>query len=232
LKKLLVIFILLAFMGSSAQKATSLNMPKYDTKTLHFGFTISLNTMDFTIHNSGSFFGLDSVFSVENIPHVGFNLGIVSDLRLNKHFNMRFLPGLDFGQRDLVYIVKDTDSTLMRHTMKIESIFLDFPLTFKYRAKRINNYRPYLLAGFDYKYDLAAQKKIDPKERPKVRLARNDAYYHVGFGVDYYLPYFKFSTEIKFEVGQFNVLRPDDSQFTEAIERMNSKMIVLSFHFE
>ena len=59
-----------------------------------------------------------------------------------------------------------------------------------------------------------------------------DFYYEIGIGVDFYLPYFKFSTEIKYEVGTMNVLKPDKSQFTSAIERMNSKMIVLSFHFE
>lgn len=198
---------------------------------LHFGFTLGLNTMDFTIHNSPTFFSLDSIYAIENTPMMGFNLGIVSDLRINQNFTLRFLPGLNFGQRDLEYLVYK-DSSFYKKIMKIESTFLDFPLVIKYRAQRINNYRPYLLGGLSYKFDLAAQKEIKEEEKPKIRLKRSDVYYEIGFGIDYYLPYFKFSTELKFAVGMFNIIKPDNSQFTSAIERMNSKMIILSFHFE
>jgi len=192
--------------------------------------------MDFTIHNSAIFMSLDSILSVEAKPQPGFNLQIISDLRLSENFNLRFLPGLYFGQRDLHYIhnywTASGDTGRTEKIMKIESTFLEFPLLIKYRAQRHNDYRPYLIGGASVKYDLAAQKEIKEEDKPKVRLQRMDFYYQVGFGVDYYLPYFKFSTEIKLEVGTMNILRPDASQFTSAIERMNSKMIVVSFHFE
>ncbi|OGU15749.1 MAG: hypothetical protein A2X63_03510 [Ignavibacteria bacterium GWA2_35_8] len=187
--------------------------------------------MDFTINNSGDFFTLDSVYAVENQSMMGFNLGIISDLRLNQHWTLRFLPGLIFGQRNMEYLVVKDDK-LITKIMKIESTFLDFPLVFKYRAQRINDYRPYLLAGGSYKFDLAAQKEIKEEEKPKIRLKRSDFYYEIGFGIDYYLPYFKLSTELKFSVGILNMIKPDNTQFTGAIEKMNSKMIILSFHFE
>ncbi|MBN2682762.1 MAG: PorT family protein [Bacteroidales bacterium] len=230
-KFIAILFTSLVFAGFS-QRTGALNLPKYDYNPLHFGFTLALNSMDFTIRNSGDFFTLDSVYSIENKPHVGFNLNIVSDLRISENLTLRFLPGLDFGQRDMEYIIPYSDTSLRRHVMKIESIFLDFPLEIKYRAQRISNYRPYLLTGVAYKFDLAAQKKVKEEEKPKNRLVRSDVYYEFGFGVDYYLPYFKFSTELKFAVGIFDILKRENSQFTKAIERMNSKMIVLSFHFE
>lgn len=235
MKKLVFIsFFILIFSNIFAQKPD--NLPRYDNQRLHFGFSLGANVMDFTIHNSAIFMSLDSILSVEAKPQPGFNLQIISDLRLSQNFNLRFLPGLYFGQRDLHYIhnywTASIDTTITEKVMKIESTFLEFPLLIKYRAQRYNDYRPYLIGGASVKYDLAAQKEIKDEDKPKVRLQRMDLYYQVGFGVDYYLPYFKFSTEIKLEVGTMNILKPDASQFTSAIERMNSKMIVISFHFE
>lgn len=174
---------------------------------------------------------MDTVYSIENNPRVGFNIGIVSNLRLHEYFDLRFLPGLNFGQRDLVYLLYE-DYMFRLHTMKIESIFLDFPVIFKYKAARINNFRPYLIGGGSIRYDMASQKKVKEAEKPKIRLDPFDVYYEVGFGIDYYLQYFKFSYELKFAVGVFNIVNPDNTIYTEAIQRLNSKMIILSFHFE
>ncbi|OFY22482.1 MAG: hypothetical protein A2W98_09050 [Bacteroidetes bacterium GWF2_33_38] len=226
-----ILFFVFSVICANAQLTRPVNNPRYDFQRLHFGFTIGINSMDFTIHNSGAFFGLDSIYSVENQPQPGFNLGIISDLKIVEGLNLRFLPGLNFGQRDMTYIVRK-DSSFYEKVMKIESTFLDFPLVFKYRALRHNDYRPYLIAGGSLKYDLAAQKEIKDEEKPKIRLNRTDLYYQFGLGIDFYLPYFKFSTEIKYEVGMFNMLQPDNTQYSSAIERMNSKLIMISFHFE
>ena len=138
---------------------------------------------------------------------------------------------MNFGQRDLVYLLLE-DNIFREHVMKIESIFLDFPLVFKYKAERLNNFRPYLVGGGSIRYDMASQKKVKEAEKPKIRLLPFDAYYEVGFGIDYYLQYFKFSYELKFAVGVFNVVNYDQTTYTQALQRLNSKMIILSFHFE
>lgn len=208
------------------------NLPKYDVIPLHFGMSLGFNYMDFTIHNSPSFWLLDSIYSVENIPQVGLNINIVSNYNIPySDFCLRFLPGLNLGQRNLEYWIKK-DTIYYSHTMKIESTFLDFPLLLEYKGARINNFRPYLIAGGSFKVDLASQKRIRDDERPKIRLSRLSYYYEIGFGTDFFLEYFKFAMELKYVVGINNVLVSDNTQFTRAIERMNSKMIMLSFTFE
>lgn len=57
-------------------------------------------------------------------------------------------------------------------------------------------------------------------------------YYELGVGSDFFLEYFKFALELKFVVGLNNVIVPDGSEYTRAIHRMNSKMLMLSFTFE
>ena len=217
--------------SSIAQKPKIWNKPKYDNYWYHFGISLGINTMDFTIHNSGSFFDLDTVYSIENNRRPGFNINIVTNLRMNENWDLRFVPGLCFGQRDLDYI-QLIDTTLSHHVMQIESTFLQFPFLLKYRAKRLNNYRPYLIVGINYSYDLAAQKKIKEKEKPKIRLNRSDIYLEMGFGIDYYLTYFKFSTELRFSLGVNDMVKRDKTEYTRAIEKMNSKIVSLIFYFE
>jgi len=236
--KLKIWFILFVFclirttIFAQQENTAPTNLPKYDVIPLHFGMSLGFNYMDFTIHNSSAFWVLDSIYSVENIPQAGLNINIVSNYNIPfSSFSLRFLPGLNLGQRNLEYWVKK-DTTYYSHTMKIESTFLDFPFLVEYKGDRINNFRPYLIAGGSFKVDLASQKRIRDEERPKIRLSRLSYYYELGFGTDFFLEYFKFALELKYVVGLNNVIVPDNTQYTKAIERMNSKMLMLSFTFE
>ncbi len=227
-------FILLFFSGMSllSQTYRPQNLPKYDKQYMHFGMSLGLNTMDFTIRPNKSIYTSDSIFSVENYRLPGFNINIVMNYNVFDKLSVRLLPGLIFGERDLRYVVKGTDTSLSTVLMKIESTFIDFPVLLKYKSDRLNNFRAYLLGGASFKYDLAAKDQIKPEERPMVRLVKPDIYYEVGAGLDFFLEYFKFAIELKLAVGMRNVLVPDDSQFTSTIDRMNSKMVILSFLFE
>jgi len=237
MKKVIYIFLVLGLwvfvQNANSQIVKPHNLPKYDVMPLHFGMSLGFNYMDFTIRNSGMFLtsAIDSIYSIENIPRPGFNINIVSTYQFHPLYAVRFLPGLNLGQRDLMYWVK-SDSTYYKHTMMLESTYLDFPFLFQYKADRLNNFRPYLIAGGSFKIDLASQKTIKPEERPKIRLKRLSWYYEVGAGTDFFLQYFKFALELKYVVGVNNVLKPDDTQYTKSIHRMNSKMIILSMTFE
>jgi hypothetical protein len=235
--------ILLILIGFSAfaqyKQQQQKNLPEYDYKRLHFGFTVGTNVMDFGIVKADNFFStseFNQVYAIENQPNVGFMLGPVSNLRLGEYWDLRLLINLSFGQRNLTYLlVEDTtvaNPVLTRHKMKIASTYLEFPLLLKYKAMRINNYRPYLIAGINPKVDLAAQKKIKQEEMPKIRLNNLDFAWEVGAGIDFYLPYFKFSTELKYSGGVRNMVVPDGTQFTSAIKKMNSNIWTISLHFE
>ncbi len=240
-KFLLILLLFFISNTSSAQyeQQQQKNLPEYDYKWLHFGFTVGTNVMDFGIVNADNFFStsqFNQVYAVENKPNVGFVLGPVSNLRLGKYFDLRLLINLSFGQRNLEYLmIEDTttsNTVLEKHTMKLASTYLEFPLLLKYKATRINNYRPYLIAGLNLKIDLAAQKKIKEEEMPKIRLNNLDVAWEVGAGIDFYLPYFKFSTELKYSAGIRNMVVPDGTQFTSSIKKMNSNIWTISFHFE
>lgn len=233
---LIITLLVLVVGGVNAQKQRVKNLPTYDFKPVHFGFTVGLNTMDFVITPSQQFINSNRVFSVENQKMPGFNLGPIVNFRLGRYFDLRTLVVLSFGQRNLSYRVSgDTAGAGTRYTMQqmeLESTFLEFPLLIKYKAQRLNNFRPYMVAGINPKIDLASRKEIKEEEQPEIRLKNYDLYYEFGLGIDFYLTYFKLSTELKYSQGIINVMEPDATAYTNVIDQINSRMFMLSFHFE
>ncbi len=231
--KFLFILLLIPWLAFS-QKQKVKNNSVYDMKPIHFGFTVGLNVLDFALYPSKSAFQ-SGIIPNSTVLHPGFNINVVSSLRLNKYMNLRFLPGISFGQRTIHYYDKITGETFSQN-QKIESSFLEFPLLVKYKSERVNNFRPYLIAGFNYRLDLAAKKNYDLEKQNYVRLKRSDIYTEVGFGIDFFLFYFKLSTELKYSIGLRNMLVDDPvpgyEYYVTTIDKLKSRMWILSFHFE
>jgi len=234
LKRLLILILTCLPLVVFSQKQKPKNDPAYDKKPLHFGFTIGLNTMDFTVYHSGKY-QKDSLYADVSQLRPGFNIGIVSNLKLAEYFDLRFLPGISFGQRNLLYTDKDKN-LIDDGIQKIESSFLEFPLLVKYKSKRINNFSPFLIGGGNYRIDLAARKDYDEAKNRYVRLKRSDLYYEIGFGIDFYLKYFKFTTEAKLAVGMRDILVHEPAagrpEFVKAVDILKSNLWIISFHFE
>jgi hypothetical protein len=207
-KFVIILFLSLITQSLFAQKDIVLNYQGVDFKRLHFGFTIGVNTMDFKLTSSMNTFGVDSAILNPELNDLvpGFHVGIVTNLRLTEYLDLRFLPGISLGQRKILFY--DSNKNIVSE-MKIESTFIDLPLTLKYKATRINNTRPYLIGGINVRNDMARNKEFNEDEEIYIKLKSFDIYYELGVGVDFYLPFFKFSTEIKYSVGVFNVISSD-----------------------
>jgi hypothetical protein len=128
---------------------------------------------------------------------------------------------------------------IQNENQRLESSFLEFPLLLKFKGARMNNVRPYIIGGLNYRYDLAGKKAYENEPgKPPVylRLKRSDLYYEVGPGLDFYLPYFKLSVELKVSTGTRDMLVHDysstDPRFAKAIESMRSQIWIIAFHFE
>lgn len=233
-------FILILILGILsqllfAQRDIILNYQGVDQKKIHFGFTIGFNTMDFKITPSMNTFGADSSVLIPELNKLvpGFHVGIVSNLRLTDNLDLRFLPGIALGQRNILFY--DNNQNVVSE-MRIESTYIDLPLSIKYKATRINNTRPYLIGGINVRNDMARNKEFNEDEEIYIKLKPFDIFYEIGVGLDFYSPYFKFSTEIKYSVGTFNVISSDRSedypQYANSINKLNSRMFLISLHFE
>ena len=234
-----IIYIVFSFVFSliqlnlSGQKQKPKNESWYDEKLLHFGFSLGFNTMDFNITPSQEYLMQDSLYPEVSLLNPGINIQIVTNLRPARYLDIRFLPGVSFGQRTIRYY-KNTE--LYNENQRLESSFLEFPLLLKFKGDRLNNVRPYVITGLNYRYDLAAKKEYDDEKPVYIRLKRPDLYYEVGTGIDFYLTYFKLSIELKMSNGFRNVLiddpAPGHPEYNNAIEKMKSQIWVLAFHFE
>ncbi len=223
--------MLFGFTISHGQTKKVENLPKYLKEPLNFGFYIGVNRADFVIHPVN--YPIDTLLSIESVPKMGFNLGIIAELRLHDHVTLRFLPDLAFGERNLQYKLKTTQYGIYIVEKKVESTFIDFPLDIKYRTARINNFGAYLIGGGKYTIDLASQKGVQDKPGSEiVKLRSNDWAYEGGFGMDFYLPYFKFAIEGKLSVGIRDLLIKDSYVYSQGINKLNSKVFLFSFIFE
>lgn len=182
----------------------------------------------------------------------GFHVHALSNLRITDNFDLRFTPGIAFGgEREVNYVFPNAEYPMIDPEdipVVIESNFLEFPMLIKYKSRRLNNFRPFLIGGFNTRLDLAATKKTwgrSKKENNLVLLKPLDFYYEIGVGMDFYLVHFKFAVEFKYSVGLTNVLRTsitrhgeiryppeEDAIFTDAMDRLLSRMFLVTFHFE
>jgi len=229
----LAIILLLIHDVSYGQKQKPKNASWYDEKLLHFGFSLGFNAMDFNITPSQTYLGQDSLYPEVSKLNPGINIQIVTDLKPARYLDIRFLPGVSFGQRTIRYY---KDLKLYNEDQRLESSFLEFPLLLKFKGDRLNNVRPYVITGLNFRYDLAAKKQYEEDQPIYLRLKRPDLYYEAGAGLDFYLTYFKLSVELKLSTGFRDVIVNDPAprypEFRNAIEKMKSNIWVLAFHFE
>ncbi len=224
------------------QKPKVKNDPTHDDRPIHFGFSLGMNMMDYRIIHSEDaisehvYVGLDQI-----IP--GINIHAIANLRLAEYFDLRSLPGISFGERYMYFKNTrpgDTSTFYEFKNYKVESSYLEWPFLLKYKSKRLNNFRPYLIGGANLRYDLAIKREYDIEEQ-LIMIKPLDIYGEIGFGMDFYLTYFKFATEIKYSFGFTNILRtedrhgelpPDFEKYTRVIDKLTSHMVIISFHFE
>ena len=247
------IFFILICANVFAQKQIVNYLTTFDEKLIHFGFTLGYNMLDFNVSNYNPI-GENPEFVAGNWPLdpvqinessivrsdletlvPGFTVGIVSSLRMTEDLDLRFLPGLSFGERKLTYNIPVYDINAGLTPLRfysIKSTFLDFPLLVKYKARRINNDRPFVIFGGAFRQDISRTAKED-----LVKLNNGGFYAEVGGGWDHYFPFFRFSVEGKFSFGLNNQLNTTPSQnqrlyYSQSIKSLRSNIFTLSFHFE
>ena len=228
---LIFFFISLTFSSYSQRHKKPQNLPRYDFKKIHFGFTLGINSLNFHINKNNDFLINDTLLTMLAEDQKGFNLGIVSNLRLGRYTDLRFIPTLVFGERILNYKFNN-QSNLILQDKRIESTLIDFPISFKYKSARYNNFRTYVICGVKYSLDIASQSEIDDEGQEIVKLNNHDLMLEGGFGIDFYLQYFKFSPQIKLSHGIINVLSKDNTLYTETINNLKTTSWMLSFTFE
>jgi hypothetical protein len=237
IKKIGIAFILLTSLTSVGQRVeVSKNYRNFDRKWIHFGFMLGFNTSDFSTRLKGNLAAEEDLLSIANSRQPGFQLGIISSMRLGTpNIRLRFIPSLSFQERLLTYTYFDESfSTGFRERdERVESTNLDFPLMLKFRTLRYNNFASYIITGAQYTLDLQSKEfASQTPANPFLKISRDDFQGQIGVGFDFFLPYFKFGIELKMSHGFSNTLIQDDTVLSRPIDQLYNRVWWFSFTFE
>lgn len=212
--------------GKMFGKNPLINKENFDRQKVHFGYYLGFSSYNYQ-------FNYVSVTNdIELKPSIGFNVGLVGNLRLNNYFDLRFEPGFYATQRNLIYpnIVDKVD-----RLREVKAANLHFPLLLKYSALRTGNLKPFLLAGVSTTLNIGSNAKApDDNFSNRFRVKTWTQNYEIGFGLDLYFEYFKFSPSIR---GVFGVddelIRDNDpnSPWTGNIQEMKTRAVFINFTF-
>jgi hypothetical protein len=229
-----VLLVLLSTGEAFAQRQRVMNIPNFDKKTLHYGFSLQMNSAGFITRFNSTLATNDSLFAIRSESQPGFCIGLIGNYSFLEYFDLRFIPAISFVSRKLIYTINTKRYGLLDVEKPIESTFLEFPLLLKYKSARLNNIRFYLVGGMKYVLDMSSTKDVAPGsiDNVIVKTRKNDFMYEVGVGVDFYLEYFKLSPELKYSFGMRDLLVRDGSMYTSAIDRLTSRLFYLSLTFE
>ena len=237
MKKLLLtlIFILSVNIGYSQlfTKKKVINNENFDKPQISWGYYLGVNNYDFNF---------DYKVDLEDIQtqkSFGFNVGLIGSIRINDYLDVRFEPGLVMSKRSLIYDplnFNETEFNQLQHQRDLKSTYIHFPILLKISTKRVNNFKPYITAGVSTAINLSSKENsLDDNTLGQFRMKKNAFFYELGFGIDLYLEWFKFSPSIRGIFAISDELVPDEdpmSPWTSNINFMKTSGIVLNFTFQ
>jgi hypothetical protein len=228
-KKISLIAVLAIFsLTTNAQIKGTYNYLDFASKPYYFGITLAYNTSSFQPYQSSQFFASDSIRGVEGLYGQGFNLGIVTNLKIGQYFDFRFLPTLSFADRTLQY----TTASASVIDKRIEAVFFEMPFHVRYKSEPYKDLRVFVIAGVKYSFDVASQSRTR-QDANLIKISPTDFAVEVGGGVQFFFPYFIFSPELKFSQGMSNgLIHNPNLEYSTVLDKVLSRTFTLSFHFE
>jgi len=169
-----------------------------DDKQISWGYYLGFNSLDYKFK-----YRTNNHNDITVKTSTGFNVGLLGNLKLGKHFDFRFEPGLSFTTRTLhypeSYTTVDYDfSSTSNSEREVQSTYVYFPFLLKWSTKRIGNFKPFLIGGVSTTINLSSNEKSkDDNFSGKFRTTSHPGFLELGFGIDFYLHYFKVSPTIR-----------------------------------
>ena len=232
-KLLFIIIVLMGFQPLHAQlfsKEKVRNIENFDKKRWSWGYYLGFNTYDF------KFEYIEDGKDVTVNKNIGFNVGLIGNMRINDYIDLRLEPGVMFGDRTVEFNEVTDPNWIDKADRNVKSTYIHVPLLVKFSTKRLNNFKPFVEAGVSTSWNLSSNEK-NPTDNygGEFRMKTNTYYWEVGFGIDLYLFYFKFTPSIRAVFAMSDELVRDNkpnSEFTGNIDKMMSRGVFLNFKFQ
>jgi len=234
MRKTLLVVIGLLFLAPAIhaqfKENPILNIENKDKSFLNYGYFLGFNQYDFKFEYRNS--GNRDILVDKTL---GFNVGLIGEMRVNDYIDIRFEPGLHYNARNLVFPGFTEEQTVERNR-EVKSTYINFPFLLKLSVKRFGNFKPFILGGPSVSLNLGSnEENLDDNSSGTFRMKKWNYNYELGFGIDFYLEYFKFSPSIR---GVFTIndeIIPDidpASPWTGNIDALRTRGIFINFTFE
>lgn len=228
LPKIVWVAIFVSVCGVAFGQEEKMNNPEHDDKPYYFGISLGFNTSQYKVFKSKYFIENDTIRNITPQWKPGFHLGIMGNLKLSNFIDVRAIP--TFMLRD-----QGLDFTLQNDSIRsssFESVLFSLPFEFKFKSDRQTNFRFYVAAGGKIDYDFNSNVRSRRTDEV-IKIKPFDYGYTLGLGFEFYYPNFIFSPEIKISNGLGNsIKRNADEPTNKAIDRITTRMIIISFHIE
>lgn len=213
------------------------NLGQFDNRKIHFGIQVGYIQSMFDLDFSQDDELRQTLQGVTSYYTPGFNVAIMApDLKLNRWLTLRTIPGVTLITRDVDYTWEPdylASHPLAERRRNVESVYGDIPIELTLRAVRYGNFRPYLVAGTCYSFDIASLRKNRNRTNQMIiRLSPHDLRYSMGVGFDVFLRYVKFAIEFKTSFGLVDLKIEDPDVYIRSFEGLKSRTFMLSFIFE
>lgn len=223
------LFLSLVIYSGNAQfnEKPILNLQTEDEALLNWGYFLGLNQYDFKFEYNSDF------GDILVDKSIGFNVGLIGEMRLHEFLDLRFEPGLFYTQRTLGFPGFADPVDAVR---EVKSTYINFPLLLKVSTRRIGNWKPFIIGGVGTQLNLGSNEdSLDDNSSGTFRMKKNIFHYELGFGIDFYTEYFKFAPSIRGVFALSDELVPDNdpnSPWTGNISALRTRGIFINFTFE
>lgn len=229
--KIVAFLLFLSVFQLSAQTpkaGVTLHRMDSDQKKFKYGFLLGVHNDRYGIRYSDRFNTqeYDQISSITSETSLGFDLGFMVNLRIADQFSIRLVPvkiGLYQNIVNYQHLDGNVDAQLIESTRIEPGVFV------KYRSIRRNNSRMYLIAGISGSLRSGNDDIVTNQDRLEIR--RANVKLEVGFGLERYFEFFKFSPEIRYARGLVNVMNDQNNFFHNALSRLTTHNFTLYLHF-
>jgi hypothetical protein len=228
--KILVLFVLASQLCHGQYIKQGRNYQDFQRKPYYFGISLGYNSSNYRLFRSKDFVSNDTFNIAEGVEGPGFNVGVVTNLKLGEYFDFRFLPSFSFAERNIFYSRAVDSRNSFERT--VESVFFEAPFQIRYKSAPYKDMRLFLITGFKYSFDIQSKSRTK-KNLELLRLSAHDYAVEIGAGIQFFMPYFIFSPEIKYSHGLNNILIHNADRLESSIlEKLISRTFTISLHFE
>ena len=228
-------------------------LESFDEQTFSWGFYLAGNKLDYKIVLDPRYGMLNNENLVHSKESYSFGAGLIAKLRLNQHLDLRFEPGLQFGQRELYFNTQSNDIysggsltnppfipiplTEEHKKRTIKSTLIDIPFLLELHGNRWYNSRPYIAGGVNYIVNLQSNSSsADDNLQGTFRSTTHNFAWSAEAGVQLYFNKFKLTPAIRGTFFMNNEIVSDNANtppyWTAAMTSLQTRAIFLVLKFE